>query len=386
MSNRVLAAALLLTALAGCYQDDSGGLASRKPIAKVLVTDAPFPFDTVQSVNVYIVSVAASTAADTSDPGGQEWVTITEPRQRVDLLALQQGATELVGQGELDAAQYRAVRVIIDTDSSDIRFIDGNEAVVHWGGAGLQSIHAFVEAALALPEGADVEIVLDFDVGRSFHWNDFGDNAFNFLPWIRAVNKAATGSIAGTVQGDSVALENATISAYGATEDTWQIRSTGRSDAAGHYRLAYLLPGTYIVQVDPPASSGLASDLDSNVVVTVGIETQHNLNLAAFAGSILISGAQSMLLGRTNEIQAFVVDSQHQPVVDPTVTWASLNPSVVSVTDSGRFGALAWVTSHAVGSARITATSDGLSDTLTIFVAPDSSAGGSARAQRMPRR
>lgn len=379
-------AALFAAAAGGCYQDDSSGPGNTKPIAKILVTDAPFPFDTVESVNVYIVSVAASVTADTSEPGGQEWITITEPRQRVDLLALQQGATELVGEGELDAAQYRAIRVIIDTDSSDIRFVDGSEATVHWGGAGLQSIHAFVEAALAIPEGGVAEIVIDFDVGRSFHWNDLGDNAFNFIPWIRAVNKAATGSIAGTVLGDSTPLENATVSAYGATEGTWMIRSTGKTDASGHYRLAYLLPGTYIVQVDPPSSSSLESNLDSNVVVATGVETPHNVSLDAFAGGVFINGATSMAVGRTNELEAFVVDANRQQVPDPVVVWESLDQSVLAVTDSGLSSRLAWVTALAVGSGRVRATSGALSDTLTIVVSADTSGGPSGRIPQLQRR
>ena len=40
------------------------------------------------------------------------------------------------------------MRVILDTDSSSIRFKDGSQAVVRWGGAGRQVIHSFVEAAV----------------------------------------------------------------------------------------------------------------------------------------------------------------------------------------------------------------------------------------------
>ncbi|MGH7529552.1 MAG: DUF4382 domain-containing protein [Gemmatimonadales bacterium] len=374
-----------------CYEDDLGGpdTGNGKPIAKVLVTDAPFPFDTVQSVNMYIVSVAASTAADTSAPGGQQWVTIAEPRRRVDLIALQQGATTLVGEGELDAAQYRAVRVIVDVDQSDIRYKDGSLAVVHWGGGGEQAIHAFVEQALAVPEagagtGAGIEadtaaIVIDFDVGRSFHYNDFGDGSFTFLPWIRAVDRAATGSIAGNILSGTTPVENATVSAYGASEGTWQIRSTGMSDTAGHYRIAYLLPGTYIVAVEPPSGSGLGSDLDSNVVVTAGVETQHSLSLGAYEGAVYIAGASSMLVNRTNELEAVVVDAQQQRVPNPVVDWNNLDPETLQLEHSG--GQFASVTSLAVGQGRVVATSGDLSDTLLITVAADTSQ-PSARPRR----
>lgn len=376
---RALIALGALVGVSACYQDDLGGPnPGGRPIAKVLFTDAPFPFDTVQSVNMYIVSVAASTAADTNAPGGQQWVTITEPRQRVDLIALQQGATALVGQGELDAAQYRAVRVIVDVDQSDIRFTDGSQAVVHWGGGGEQAIHAFVEAALAVPDtGAD--IVIDFDVGRSFNYNDFGDGSFTFLPWIRAVNRAATGAIAGTVLAEATPVENATVLAYGATEGTWHVRSTGKTDASGFYRIAYLLPGTYIVAVEPPAGSGLGSALDSNVAVVAGAETSHDVSLGAYQGTVYIIGASSMLVDRTNQLEAVVVNSEGEQVPDPAVTWSNLNPAVLQLDDGG--GTFASVTSLAVGQGRVVAASGGLADTLLITVSADS-AQGSARPSR----
>jgi len=375
MSRLNLTLLTMVVLAAACYKDDASGPASRKPMAKVLLTDDPFPFDTVQSVNVYIVSIAASTAADTSDPGLQ-WVTITAPRKRFDLLALQQGTTALLGEGEIPADQYRSVRLIIDADSSNVRFADGTPAVVqNWNGSGEWSIYAFVEAALQVPDSG-AEIVIDFDVGRSFQYNVAGDGTFTFIPWIRAVNKAATGSIAGTVlgaadSGSAAPIANATVSAYGADQGTWRIFSTARTDGVGHYRLAYLLPGTYIVGVDPPSSaSSLESTLDSNVVVSRGVETTHNVTLSQFSGSILINGASSMLVNRTNQLEAVVVNAQHQQDTTAAVVWQNLDTAILGLRDSLRF---AYVTSKAVGSGRIVATSGSLADTLTILVAPDSS-------------
>ncbi len=377
MSRLNLTLLTMVVLAAACYKDDASGPASRKPMAKVLLTDDPFPFDTVQSVNVYIVSIAASTAADTSDPGLQ-WVTITAPRKRFDLLALQQGTTALLGEGEIPADQYRSVRLIIDADSSNVRFADGTPAVVqNWNGSGEWSIYAFVEAALQVPDSG-AEIVIDFDVGRSFQYNVAGDGTFTFIPWIRAVNKAATGSIAGTVlgaadSGSATPIANATVSGYGADQGTWRIFSTARTDGVGHYRLAYLLPGTYIVGVDPPSGSSVGSALDSNVVVTRGAETTHDVTLSALRGSVLINGASSMLVNHTNRLEAFVVNAHHQQDTTAAVVWQNLDTAVLGLAmyvDSTR---VARVTSKAVGSGRIIATSGSLADTLTIFVAPDSS-------------
>ncbi|HEY3279949.1 MAG TPA: DUF4382 domain-containing protein [Gemmatimonadales bacterium] len=393
MSQRVVMPVLAAVALAGwaaCYQDDPvANIAPGTALTRVLLTDGPFPFDTVQSVNIYVVSVAASTEPDTGGSADStHWVTITEPKRRVDLLALQAGTTTLVGEGGIPADQYRAIRLIIDVDSSNIRFKGGSAAVVTWGGSGQQAIHAFVEAALDVP-AAGAEIVIDFDVGRSFHYDDFGDGSFNFFPWIRAVNRAATGSLAGTVYGDpdtglTAPIENATVSGYGASQGTWQIFSTARTDAAGHYRLAYLLPGTYIVQTNAPRAGGWATAYDSGAVVTRGAETTHNVTLPQFSGAVYILGASSMLAGHTNELEAIVVNAQNQQEPTPTVTWATADTGVVFLTDSSRAGKYAWVTSKAVGQARVVATSGALSDTLRITVYPDSSLASLAAPRRHP--
>lgn len=383
MSRLTLALLAVATIAIACYKDDASGPlnAGPKPMAKVLITDAPFPFDTVLSVDVYVISVAVSTQPDTGGSAdSMSWVTVTEPHRQINLLTLQQGDTALLGAGEIPAGQYRAVRLILDGDSSGIRFKNGSAAQVHWGGSGRQAIHAFVEAAVDVPaQGAD--IVIDFDVGRSFHYNDLGDGAFNFVPWIRAVNRAATGDIAGTVLRDTSGggtagpVKNATVSAWGGGPGNWYIYSTGVTDAAGHYRLAYLLPGTYIVGVDGPASSNLGSSLDSNVAVNRGVETTHNITLSAFSGSILIQGASSMLANRTNRLEAFVVNAQHQQEPTAIVAWQNLDTTVlglVSYVDSSR---IARVTSKTVGSGRIVATSGSFVDTLVIQVAPDTSSG-----------
>lgn len=371
--------ALLVAAMAlACYQDDASGPAQSNigPRTRVLITDAPFPFDTVQSVDVYIVSIAVSTEPDTGDSAdNMTWLTVAEPHRQINLLDLQRGITALLGEQELRADQYRAVRVIIDGDSSALRFTDGSPALVHWGGIGRQALHVFVEAAVDVPEeGAD--IVIDFDVGRSFHYNDLGDGGFNFFPFVRAVNKAATGSVAGTVERDASGggtpgpVAHATVSAWVGSAGNRQIISTGTTDATGHYRLAYLLPGTYVVGVDPPSLSPLAARLDSNVVVTRAVETQHLITLSAFPGSLSINGASSMVVGATKPLEAIVLNGQRQQEPDAPVEWQNLDAAILGlVVDSVRF---ARVSAKAVGSGRIVATSGSLTDTLVINVAADS--------------
>ena len=384
MSRLSLALLAAVSISAACYKDDTSSSSNnRKPMAKVLLTDAPFPFDSVQSVKVYIVSIGVSTHADTgASADSMSWVTVAAPHRQIDLLTLQQGLTDSLGIGEVTADQYKAVLVTIDVDSSEgIRFKNGSPAVVRWNGSGRESYGSFVEQPISVPDTGAV-IVIDFDVGRSFVYNQLGDGAFDFFASIRAVNRAATGSIAGTVQHDTSGggaagpVADATVQAWGGGPNNWYILSTGKTDAAGRYRLAYLLPGTYIVGVEPPSASNHGAALDSSVAVNRGFETTHNVMLSAFRGDVLIQGATSMLVNRTNSLEAIVVTAQHQQDPGAVVGWANLDTGILQLAvDSNRF---ARVTSKAVGTGRIVATSGALVDTLTIHVYPDSSAGPSA--------
>src|SRR6266496_2746623 len=91
--SRLNLALVTMAVLAGaCYKDDTTiGPGGRKPMAQVLITDDPFPFDSVQNVWVYIVSIAASTQADTGGSAdSMSWVTLAEPHRQVDRVTLHQ--------------------------------------------------------------------------------------------------------------------------------------------------------------------------------------------------------------------------------------------------------------------------------------------------------
>src|SRR5438034_8104069 len=107
---RLLAVALLVGA--GCYKDDTTSPQYGKPRARVLLTDAPFPYDSVASVNVYVASIDASGDVDTT--GGGEWVRVATPDRAVDLLTLQRGATAVLGEAEFEARLYWDILMVTD--------------------------------------------------------------------------------------------------------------------------------------------------------------------------------------------------------------------------------------------------------------------------------
>ena len=387
MSRRVilpaLAAATLLAG-GGCYQDETTTPApSRKPLARVLLTDAPFPYDSVASVNVYVVSIDASSGLDTS--GGGDWVRVASPEKTFDLLTLQHGTTAFLGEGELDARQYRAIRMVIDADKSSIVYNNGAPPPVHWPwpGSGAITMYALVEEPLdfsapAIAASGEAVIVIDFDVGRSFLYDYFGTKEFTVLPWLRAVNSAATGALEGKVTADSGGqsrpIKNANVTLYsgdpGQPPSTWYAAATGRSDDTGYYKVAFVSAATYIVRIEQPDYPSLGAVVTPNVQVSAGATTRLSVSLPAAGGStggayVHVSGPSSVGVGGTITLYAAVGDANGNLVPNPSVTWTSSAPSIADVTGVGDTASVA---GRQPGLATITATSGGLSDTLTVQV------------------
>jgi len=379
MSRRIilLAVVAVLLVAGGCYKDDTPTVPTRgKPLAKILLTDAPFPYDSVTSVNVYVVRIEASTGTDTSGSG--QWVLIDEPKKSFDLLQLQQGTTALIGQGELPAGQYQSIRVTIDTSLSSIVYAH-QKARVNWNnysGSNEQPLYAVVDYPVDVPtEGA--EIVIDFDVGRSFLFAFNGTKEFTFVPQIRAINSAATGSIRGTVTTPSIEGDQPVNNANVTVCDGYLTQppseacavATGRSDAAGHYRVAFLRAGRYAVKFEQPDSPWLDPVIVRDVQVTRGETTAVSASLPPAGSSgnayVRITGPTSVGVGGSITLHAAVGDANGNPVQNPSVTWTSSDAAIATVSGASD---TASVTGRQPGPATITAMSGGASGTLTIQV------------------
>lgn len=358
-----------------CYQDDATPASpALRPHITVRLTDAPFPYDSLSSVTIYVERIEASAVQDTSSTG--QWVLITEPRRAFDLLALQQGTTAILGAGELPAGQYHAVRMTIDTSQSSIRWNDSalHAAVVNWHGR--SAIYAFVEYPVNVPtEGAD--IVIDFDVGQSFLFDYYGTSEFDFTPRLRAINAAGAGAIAGTVTtnagGTTSAVPNVQVAVYVPSptqpDSIGYLEATGRSDAAGHYRVAFLPPGKYIVTFREPFMPWLEPVVVPNAQVTTGDTSTLSVvlpNAGASGAYVRVSGPSSVGVGGAITLRAAVGDASGSPVSNPSVSWTTSDATIADVSSTSTDTAS--VLGRQPGFATITASSGGLSDAITIQV------------------
>src|SRR5690349_15126726 len=233
MRRRLLAVAVLCASFA--CADQSTQQAGK---TSVFLTDSPFPFNRIQSVNVRIVSVEASRGVDTTNGiASQGWTSVAEPNRTVNLLSLQGGVTTLIGEGDIPAGQYRAVRMTIDPTLSSVIASDGSPVAVAWGLNAPFTIYAGVENPLPV-SGEGGRVVIDFDVGRSFR---VAGSGLLFIPWLRAVNEDATGSVGGVIKGGdpAIALKDAMVSAY----RNGLLVGTARTGSDGKYKVSFLPAG-----------------------------------------------------------------------------------------------------------------------------------------------
>jgi hypothetical protein len=64
--------------------------------------------------------------------------------------------------------------------------------------------------------------------------------------------------------------------------DPTHIVRTTSTDANGDYRIAFLLPGTYVVRATPPTTSGFKPALlTGGLTITTGTETQNQIIVVA---------------------------------------------------------------------------------------------------------
>jgi len=276
-----------LVSIAACSQHGVSTNTTKPGTTKAFLIDAPFPYDQVARVDVYIVSVAASSKPDTLGTGGPG--TIATPHRAYNLLELGNGSAAELGEGILLSGSYVQFYVTIDGDSSSITLKNGTVLTsrtspgINWNGyPGRFSFGLFTDPPVQVTD-TGAEIVIDFDLGRSFYANDPANAAagFGYVGYMQVRNSAVTGSVSGTVAGVNAGpIADASITllvvnpSYPTDEATWGVLGTARSDATGRFRLPYASPGSYVLAVDAPATSAYGSLRLPGVAVSVGAETK----------------------------------------------------------------------------------------------------------------
>lgn len=223
----VLIGALGMTACGGGGSDTPSGT------LRVALTDGPAcGFD---AVNVTVTAVRVH-ASQTADENAQGWhdLTLVAPR-RIDLLSLQNGILEELGQRVLPAGQYTQLRLMLQPN----RGVNVANSVMPTGG-GEQALDtpSAVQSGIKLirpftvPAGGLADLVLDFDACKSIV--DRGNGTYGLKPVV-SVTPRAVAEIVGFVD---VAVAGVRVSA----QSNGTVLRASAPDATGAFRLAYLDP------------------------------------------------------------------------------------------------------------------------------------------------
>lgn len=202
--------ALALTAVAAtitaCGSDAPTAAGAGR--VQVLLTDAPFPYDSVARVDVHVVRVdakvadvdssAAAASVEDRDRDRDEWKTLAEPKRTIELTALRNGLTTELGITSLPAGTYRGFRLIIDPTQSSVTLKNGTVLThastpgIRFPSAGRTGIKVRLDRPLVVaaadPAAPPVAVTIDFSLDDSFvlRGNSLSQGGLLFKPGLRA--------------------------------------------------------------------------------------------------------------------------------------------------------------------------------------------------------
>jgi len=164
----------------------------------VLLTDAPFPTDLVESAFVPIDSVVIH--AKHTD----EFITLSSDPAVYDLMDLRNGETALLADLDIPTGEYNQIRLYVNNSEASVILSGGTTAPLTVTSGEESGLKINVLPHLLIEAETTGEVLLDFDVSKSFtmlgeYRGQVGTAGFHFKPVVRAVNLASAGKLQGTV-------------------------------------------------------------------------------------------------------------------------------------------------------------------------------------------
>lgn len=247
----ILVAVSLLTA--SCDQilnSENGG----KGTVVISLTDAPFPVGLVDQALVTIDkielrSVAPETAPEAEKDNAALYTVLYEGEgKEFDLLDLQNGVTAELLSYELEAGSYDMVRMHVASAEVVLKDNKGTFDLKVPSGSS-SGLKIKISPVLVVEEGVESEVILDFDVSKSFvvqgnSKTPAGIKGFLFKPTLRAMCQKYSGIIAGKVsENETTPVSEAHVQIYASGADT--VYTSAITNKSGMYKMTGLPAGTY---------------------------------------------------------------------------------------------------------------------------------------------
>ncbi|MCM2351003.1 MAG: DUF4382 domain-containing protein [Bacteriovoracaceae bacterium] len=269
---KMFIAFFLMTLFVSCNSEDGKNSAGMGDL-KVSITDAPFDFQNVDSASVTIKKIKIR-----KDSG--EVLELLDREVTLDLLKLRNGVTETLADIKIPTGSYDQISLIVSEASVTL---DNGEHFPLKVPSGSQSgLKIFISPSITVNDGVRSEVLLDFDLSRSFvpHGSHQNITGFNFKPVIRAVSVAAAGIISGEVLNYDSGIAGATVTVTKGEE----VIATAVTEVNGTFKILGVPAGVYDVNAE---KEGFQSLKINAVPVSAGSEvTTHFIltSLESLAG------------------------------------------------------------------------------------------------------
>ncbi len=268
----------------------------------VLLTDAPG--DEIQTAVVTISEIYLQ-----GGEGGR--VVLRDTPATVSLLDLANSTSELVSEAVVPQGDYSELRFVITGGYIEVANDDGSTTVfassddyaglpegttvggrLHMPSYGASGLKVKFAEKLTI-EGEQKVLLVDFDVGQSFGREAGGSGRWVMSPVIKAAEVTASGSIRVTVDKDA-SLELPVVDDHQVTLGDFKAVMTNDAgsrellaltdeDGDGVYEATFkfLIPGTFTVELEAPASVSATTAPDRPVTVELGSgrEVTHHFTL-----------------------------------------------------------------------------------------------------------
>lgn len=264
----------------GCSDDNDATNSSTGKLS-IQLTDAPFLYDMVAEANVTIFKIDArykgEAATDSTAIDEKSFITLSEEEVNVNLLELTNGLTENLVNINVPVGTYDLIRVYVK--GVNVVLNDGTVYDLKVPSGEQTGIKVFIKPGLVVQGGLSSDLLLDFDVSKSFIAKGGRNNlsGFNFKPVIKASNLSTAGTLKGLVttmeDNVKVGVEGAQVSLIVA--DT--INTTTFTDITGSYVLMGLQEGSYDLLVE---LEGYTSESRTGINIVSANTTSQDIELS----------------------------------------------------------------------------------------------------------
>lgn len=263
---KAITALMLVLSLVSCNESKNDSSSGTGTI-RILATDAPFGFESVSSAEITINHIQVRQSSGNK-------ITVSDKEMTLDLLQLRNGLVETLADIEIPGGVYDEILLIVS--GAKVTMKDGREFPLKVPSGSSSGLKVFVSPDIMVTTGLSSDVLLDFDLSRSFVPQGTASDirGFIFKPVIRAVNLSTAGTISGEVTNvtDESVIPNATVT----VSQNGEVIASALTDDQGYFKILGLPSGAYNVKVE---KTGFGSMIIEAVAVSAGNEVTADMIL-----------------------------------------------------------------------------------------------------------